>query len=73
MRAKRNKYNLPKGWSLAKAKKVIAFYESQTEEEAAAEDEAAFRNSRTVVSVPVKLMPTVRRLIARHEGRSRHR
>jgi len=71
MKAKRNKHKLPKGWSLAKAQRVIDHYESQTEKEAVAEDEAAFRNKRTVMSVPAKLVPTVRRLIARHERRTR--
>lgn len=46
--------------------RIIAHYEKQTEDEAAAEDDAAFRNQRTVMTVPVKLVPTVRRLIARH-------
>ena len=73
MKTKRNKHNLPKGWSLAKVQRVIGHYEKQTEEEAAAEDEAAFRNARTVVSVPAKLVPAVRRLIARHQGRARRR
>ena len=73
MKTKSRKYNTPRGWSVAKVKRIIAHYENQSEEEATAEDEAAFRNPRTVVSVPVKLVPAVRRLIARHERRKRRR
>ncbi len=72
MKAKRRKYNLPKGWSLAKVRRIIAHYENQTDDEAIAEDEAAFRSKRTVMSVPFKLVPTFRRLIAKH-GRSARR
>ena len=42
-------------------------YESQTEEEAVAEDEAAFeRNRETVTDVPKELVAAVRELIAKH-------
>jgi hypothetical protein len=45
---------------------VIEHYEGQTEEEAVAEDEAAFAGS-TMMAVPPPLVPAVRELIARHE------
>jgi len=32
----------PKGWNEARVREVLEHYESQTEEEAVAEDEAAF-------------------------------
>ena len=41
-------------------------YEKQTEEEAVAEDEAAFRDN-TTVAVPPELVPKVVALIARYE------
>ena len=45
-------------------------YESQSEEEAVAEDVAAFESPvETVLSVPTELVPEVRELIARHKKR----
>ena len=46
--------------------KVLDHYESQSEEEALAEDEAAFEDTgQTVMKVPAELVPTVRELIAK--------
>jgi len=46
---------------------VLAHYESQSEEEAVAEDEAAFEASgQTVMEVPTELVPTIRELIVKH-------
>lgn len=51
---------------------VLAHYEEQTEEEAVAEDEAAFENqSQTAMDVPLELVPAVRELIAKHKTKSR--
>ena len=45
---------------------MLAYYEEQTEEEAVAEDEAAFVEPKeTVMEVPKELVPTVRELIAK--------
>ncbi len=67
---KRNKY--PPGWDAARVHKVLAHYERQTEEEALAEDEAAFENlTETAMEIPIELVPAVRDLIARHRGKSR--
>jgi hypothetical protein len=50
-------------------KKVLAHYESQSEEEAVAEDEAAFDvPGQTVMEVPTELVPVVRELIAKHKA-----
>ena len=49
--------------------KVIAHYDEQTEDEAVAEDEAAFEDqSQTVMKIPRELVPAVRELIAKHQG-----
>ena len=49
--------------------KVLDHYESQSEEEALAEDEAAFEDTgQTVMKVPAELVPTVRELIAKHKA-----
>lgn len=61
----KNKY--PKGWDEARVRRVLDFYETQTEEEAIAEDEAAYENSgQTFIEVPNELVPIVRELIAKN-------
>lgn len=58
----------PPGWNETRVKEVIAHYESQTEEEAVAEDEAAFEIAgQTVMEIPTELVPQVRELIAKHK------
>jgi dihydrodipicolinate synthase/N-acetylneuraminate lyase len=58
----------PPGWDEARVKKVLAHYESQSEEEAVAEDEAAAEsNADTVMTIPKPLVPAVRELIAKHQ------
>jgi hypothetical protein len=57
----------PQGWDEARVKRVLAHYESQSEEEAVAEDEAVFDTiGQTVMEVPTELVPEIRELIARH-------
>ncbi|HEX2740792.1 MAG TPA: hypothetical protein VHM69_10105 [Rubrobacter sp.] len=52
-------------------RKVLRHYEEQTEEEATAEDEAAFENrEQTFMEVPNDLVPEVRSLIAKHQTRA---
>jgi len=49
----------------------LEHYERQTEEEAVAEDEAAFEDGgETVFEVPSELVPKVRELIGRHSPRT---
>lgn len=58
----------PPGWDEARVQRVIAHYENQTEDEAVAEDEAAFSQpNETLMPVPTELVPKVQRLIARHK------
>ncbi len=48
-------------------RRVLEHYEAQTEEEAVAEDEAAYEDtSQTFMEIPNALVPTVRELIAKH-------
>lgn len=57
----------PKGWNEKRVSKVLEHYENQTDEEAVAEDEAAFKNpSTTFMEIPNKLVPKVRALLARN-------
>ena len=59
----------PPGWDEERVRKVIAHYEKQSEEEAVAEDEAAFGDPKqTVVEVPSDLLPAVRKLLAKRGG-----
>lgn len=58
--------NFPPGWDENRVRKVLDHYETQTEEEAVAEDEASFEDpSLTLMEVPNELVPKVRELIAR--------
>ena len=60
------KTKFPLGWNEERVQRVLAHYEEQTEEEAVAEDEAAFEGAKeTVMEVPKELVPTVRDLIAK--------
>ena len=59
----------PPGWNEEKVRKVLAHYEEQTEEEAVAEDEAAFEDcTQTVMEIPNELVPRVRELIAKQQA-----
>lgn len=57
----------PSGWDEDRVQRVLAHYETQSEGEAVAEDEAAFEApGQTVMEVPSELVPAVRELIAKH-------
>ncbi len=61
------KNNFPPGWDEEKVRRVLEHYESQSEEEALAEDEAAYEDdSQTIMEIPNELVPSVRELIAKH-------
>ena len=56
----------PKGWDEDRVKRVLDYYENQTEDEAVAEDEAAWEDAtQTFVEVPNELVPVVRELLAK--------
>jgi hypothetical protein len=64
-----NKQKLPRGWDEARVRRVLTHYENQTEDEAVAEDEAAYEaEGQTVMIVPTDLVPAIRQLIARRRG-----
>ena len=59
----------PPGWDEERVQRVLAHYEGQGEEQALAEDEAAFEDqSQTTMEIPNELVPVVRDLIAKHEA-----
>lgn len=60
-----NKY--PKGWDRKRVEAVLAHYDNQTEDEAVAEDEAAFtRGLVTVMEIPTEIVPKVLELISKY-------
>jgi hypothetical protein len=60
-----SKEKYPPGWNEARVRRVVDFYESQTDEEAAAEIDSV--SKRTTMEVPTQLVPAVRRLIGRQK------
>lgn len=70
--SRRNRF--PPGWDEERVRKVLAHYEEQAEEEAVAEDEAAFEDRNyTVMETPVDLVPAVRKLLAGIKARAKQR
>jgi hypothetical protein len=64
---KQNRF--PQGWDEDRVRGVLDHYENQTDEEAIAEDEAAFESrTETVMTVPNDLVPAVRELIAKRRA-----
>ena len=56
---------LPPGWDEARVHDLIEHYESRTDDELAAEIEAAFEDpSHTAMVIPNELVPAVRALLA---------
>jgi hypothetical protein len=69
MKSSKDPNRYPKGWNRRKVEALIDHYDHQTDAEAIAEAEAAYRKrSAAVIEVPVKLLPAVRKLIARRAG-----
>ncbi len=57
--------DFPRGWDEERVRRVLAHYENQSEDEAVAEDEAAYAaEGQTVMIVPTDLVPAIRQLIA---------
>ena len=64
---KQSKY--PAGWDDERVRRVLGHYETQSDEEAVAEDEAAYEaTTHTAMEVPVDLVPVVRELIAKRRA-----
>ena len=62
------KSEFPPGWDATRIQELLDYYERQTDEEAAAEHEAALsRPGHTLMEVPTELVPAVREIIAEHE------
>ena len=62
----RNKY--PSGWDEDRVRRVLDHYDSQSDDEAVAEDEASWDSTTaTAMDVPVDLVQVVRDLIAKRK------
>ena len=59
------KQRFPKGWDEKRVKELIENYDNQTDEEGVAEYEAGMAiNGQSMMLVPTKLVPEIRKLIA---------
>lgn len=61
--------HLPKGWTQETADAIARYYDNQSDEEAIAEMEAAYKDgSFAMMAIPRALVPEVTRLIAKRAG-----
>jgi hypothetical protein len=68
-KSKAKNQQFPPGWDEERVRQVREHYESQTEEGAVAEDEAAIAvEGHSVMVVPTELVPEIRKLIAKRRG-----
>lgn len=59
----------PPGWSEERVRRVLEHYEQQSDDQAVAEDEAAYESTtHTTMEVPVELVPAVRELLAKRRA-----
>ena len=59
----------PPGWDEERVRSVLEHYEQQSDDEALAEDEAAYESTtHTVMKVPIDLVPAVRELLAKRRA-----
>ncbi len=60
----------PEGWDAERVEGLIDYYESLSEDEEVAEDEAgvAEQSGRTVITIPEELLPAVRQLLAGYKS-----
>ncbi|MCL2649359.1 MAG: hypothetical protein FWD61_20590 [Phycisphaerales bacterium] len=69
----KNNNDLPKGQTPEKVRRVIDYYDHQSEEDAVAEIEAADDADETFMVVPWDLVPRVQKLIDQHKSKSKPR
>jgi hypothetical protein len=60
----------PPGWDDERTKRLIEQYDQLSEDELAAEDDAAAEkhDGQTVIAVPDALLPAIRQLLATHKA-----
>jgi hypothetical protein len=61
--------HLPKGWTQKRAREIAAYYDNQSDEEAIAEAEAAYKaNTVSMMAIPIDLVPAVEQLLKRRRA-----
>lgn len=65
-----SKQKLPKGWDEQRVQRLIAELDARTDEEWIAADEAATSEDKeqAVITVPISLLPEIRKLLAAHKS-----
>lgn len=65
-----NEQKFPPGWDEPRVKQLLSELDARTEEEWLAADEAAAADGgdQAVITVPVALLPEIRRLLAAHKA-----
>ena len=58
----------PADWDEQKVGRLLAYYETQNEENALVEGEPGIQPSGTVMNIPHELVPKVRELIAKRQN-----
>ena len=59
----------PPGWDKERVRRVLELYDAQSDDEAVAEDEAAYESTtHTAMEIPVDLVPQVRELLAKRRA-----
>ena len=59
----------PPGWGEERVRRVLEQYDTQSDDEAIAEDEAAYESTtHTTMEIPVDLVPKVRELLAKRRA-----
>jgi hypothetical protein len=59
----------PAGWDKERVRRVLEHYQTQTDEQAVAEDEATYEaTTSTTMEVPIEMVPLVRELIAKRKS-----
>jgi hypothetical protein len=65
------KQRLPKGWTEERIRKLAEYHDNMTEDEQAAEIEAALNDDdQTVMVVPTELVPAITKLINKKRAAS---
>jgi len=61
--------NFPAGWDEDRVRRVLEHYDTQSDDEAVAEDEVAYDSTtHTTMEIPVDLVPKVRELLAKRRA-----
>jgi hypothetical protein len=61
--------NFPPGWDEDRVRRVLEHYDTQSDDEAVAEDEATYESTtHTTMVIPVEVVPQVRELLTKRRA-----